>query len=171
MSMWKKAMDYLGLGPDDAYDDYEEYDEPEPTRGPRRPPPDQRPRQQDDAEVRGPGSSPRPGPTDSVAIKPVPKTSDDSSVRIRRPRPSTEPTMVHAKSFNSAKEVGDRFRQGQAVIMNVEAADSETTRRLIDFASGLCYGLSGSMEKVSTGVFLLKPPKHANGHDESDHGS
>ena len=43
------------------------------------------------------------------------------------------------------------------MIMNLEAADREVARRLIDFASGLCYALDGSMEKVATGVYLLKP--------------
>jgi cell division inhibitor SepF len=42
--------------------------------------------------------------------------------------------------------------------MNLEGTDREVARRLIDFASGLCYGLDGSMEKVATGVYLLKPP-------------
>jgi cell division inhibitor SepF len=41
--------------------------------------------------------------------------------------------------------------------MNLEAADREVSRRLIDFASGLCYALEGSMEKVASGVYLLKP--------------
>jgi cell division inhibitor SepF len=41
--------------------------------------------------------------------------------------------------------------------MNLEATDREVSRRLIDFASGLCYGLNGTMEKVASGVYLLKP--------------
>ena len=43
--------------------------------------------------------------------------------------------------------------------MNLETAEREISRRLIDFASGLCYGLNGTMEKVATGVYLLKPPR------------
>ena len=54
------------------------------------------------------------------------------------------------------------FKEGLPVIMNLENTDREVTRRLIDFASGLCYGLNGSMEKVASGVYLLKPlPRHS----------
>jgi cell division inhibitor SepF len=62
------------------------------------------------------------------------------------------------------------FREGLPVIMNLEAADREVSRRLIDFASGLCYGLNGSMEKVATGVYLLKPIHRPNSYDESGYG-
>jgi len=46
------------------------------------------------------------------------------------------------------------------VILNLEAAERDVARRLIDFASGVCYSLDGSMEKVATGVYLLKPPQN-----------
>ena len=61
------------------------------------------------------------------------------------------------RRFDQAQEVADRFKEGQPVIMNIEGAEREVARRLIDFASGLCYALDGSMEKVATGVYLLKP--------------
>jgi len=55
------------------------------------------------------------------------------------------------------------------VIMNLEASDREVSRRLIDFASGLCYGLNGTMEKVATGVYLLKPiPPRKKSYDSGD---
>ena len=68
-----------------------------------------------------------------------------------------EPTTVRPRRFDQAQEVADRFKEGNPVIMNLEGADREVARRLIDFASGLCYGLDGSMEKVANGVYLLKP--------------
>ena len=53
------------------------------------------------------------------------------------------------------------------MIMNLEGSDREVARRLIDFASGLCYGLDGSMEKVANGVYLLKPiPPRSHEHDD-----
>ena len=86
------------------------------------------------------------------------------------PRPaSTEPATVRPRRFDQAQEVADKFKEGQPVIMNLEGADREVARRLIDFASGLCYGLDGSMEKVASGVYLLKPPAIRPGrHDEYD---
>jgi cell division inhibitor SepF len=64
---------------------------------------------------------------------------------------------VKPRRFDQAQELADKFKEGQPVIMNLEGTDREVSRRLIDFASGLCYGLSGTMEKVATGVYLLKP--------------
>ncbi|HEX9258193.1 MAG TPA: cell division protein SepF, partial [Acidimicrobiales bacterium] len=51
----------------------------------------------------------------------------------------------------------DKFKDGQPVIVNLQDVDRELSRRLIDFASGLCYGLGGSMERVAQGVYLLAP--------------
>ena len=64
--------------------------------------------------------------------------------------PSGEPTTVRPRRFDQAQEVADRFKEGQPVIMNIEGTEREVARRLIDFASGLCYALDGSMEKVAT---------------------
>jgi cell division inhibitor SepF len=178
MSMWKRAMDYLGLGPDDAYDDYDEPIEPErPERQQRqRQPVDPRaPRDDSEAALRThSGARPpvSPAPSDSVLIRTPSKVSDDSSVKIRPlNRTAAEPATVSPRAFNAAQEIADRFKTGQPVIMNLEGTDKETTRRLVDFASGLCYGLNGAMEKVSAGVFLLKPATRANGYDDTGYGS
>jgi cell division inhibitor SepF len=82
-----------------------------------------------------------------------------------------EPYTVRPRRFDAAQEVADKFKEGLPVIMNLEAADREVSRRLIDFASGLCYALDGSMEKVASGVYLLKPaPRHA-GFDNAGFGA
>ena len=83
---------------------------------------------------------------------------------------TADPHTVRPRSFNSAQEIADKFKEGLPVIMNLEAAEREVSRRLIDFASGLCYGLNGSMEKVATGVYLLKPaPARGNGYGSDLH--
>jgi cell division inhibitor SepF len=64
---------------------------------------------------------------------------------------------VRPRQFDAAQEIADKFKDGQPVIVNLEATDREVSRRLVDFASGLCYGLNGTMEKVASGVYLLKP--------------
>jgi cell division inhibitor SepF len=162
MSVFKRAMDYLGLGADDAYDDYDVVDDDRrrgaPPLDPGRPNDDE---YYEDLGVR-PGQ--RPGARDAA---PVRRSADDSSVQPRpiNPRPpqvravpgSAEPATVRPRRFDQAQEVADRFKEGQPVIMNLEATERDVARRLIDFASGLCYGLNGSMEKVATGVYLLKP--------------
>lgn len=169
MSVFKRAMDYLGLGADDAYDDYDVVDDDRRTsRGapmidPGRPRDDE---YYEDLGVR-PVSRTMPSHTDPVPSRRGAAGLDDSSVQPRpiNPRPSqvravpgsAEPTTVRPRRFDQAQEVADRFKEGQPVIMNLEATERDVARRLIDFASGLCYGLNGSMEKVATGVYLLKP--------------
>jgi cell division inhibitor SepF len=70
---------------------------------------------------------------------------------------------VRPLRFDQAQEVADTFKHGQPVIMNVQEVDRDLLRRLIDFASGLCYALNGKLDKVATGVYLLTP---ANVSDE-----
>jgi cell division inhibitor SepF len=103
-----------------------------------------------------------------VVRRPAP-APDDSSVRprpINPPPPQpvrvtagslAEPHSVRPRRFDSAQEVADKFKEGSPVIMNLEGCERDVARRLIDFASGICYALNGSMEKVATGVYLLKP--------------
>ena len=175
MSMWKRAMDYLGLGEDDAYDDYDTEPEPEPRQRAGRPASgadrhrvadhdhDLRPVPSRSAASGRDESAPRrfplPAGDDSgVQPRPIAGPRQGSAVRAVPASAATgEPSTVRPRRFDQAQEVADKFRDGQPVIMNLEGADREVYRRLIDFASGLCYGLNGSMEKVATGVYLLKP--------------
>jgi len=69
----------------------------------------------------------------------------------------TKPQVVAPRSFNDAQEVADRFRGGSAVLLNLRECDGDLGRRLIDFCSGLCYGLRGQMERVGDRVFLVSP--------------
>ena len=73
------------------------------------------------------------------------------------PRPSAKPHVVAPRSFGDAQEVGDTFKAKQPVIINLQGVDRDLSRRLVDFTSGLCYGIGGQMEKVATDVFLLTP--------------
>ena len=65
--------------------------------------------------------------------------------------------LVSPTAFNDAQEIGDKFREGFSVIMNLQAAEPELSRRLVDFASGLAYGLGGSMQPAAERVFLITP--------------
>jgi cell division inhibitor SepF len=69
----------------------------------------------------------------------------------------SKPQLVAPRSFNDAQEVADRFRGGAPVILNLQETDAELGRRLIDFCSGLCYGLRGQMQRVGDRVFLVTP--------------
>jgi cell division inhibitor SepF len=65
--------------------------------------------------------------------------------------------MVEPLGFNDAQEVGDHFKAGQPVVMDLSGVDRELARRLIDFCSGLCYGLGGQMERVASHSYLVIP--------------
>jgi cell division inhibitor SepF len=77
-------------------------------------------------------------------------------------RPFTQPqaAKVHVVvpvGFNDAQEIGDKLKANQPVIVNLRGIDRDLSRRLIDFSSGLTYGLGGAMERVAEQVFLLTP--------------
>jgi cell division inhibitor SepF len=65
--------------------------------------------------------------------------------------------LVLPRSFNDAQQIADKFKQSIPVILNLQNADSELSKRLIDFASGLTYALNGGMQRVADKVFLLTP--------------
>lgn len=71
--------------------------------------------------------------------------------------PTAKPHIVAPTSFNQVQEVADNIKANVPVIMNLQDVDRDLARRLIDFASGLCYGQSGTMERVANSVYLLTP--------------
>ncbi|TMK38404.1 MAG: cell division protein SepF [Actinobacteria bacterium] len=65
--------------------------------------------------------------------------------------------LVIPKSFNDAQQVADRFKDSVPVILNLQGADTDLSKRLIDFASGLTYALDGGMQRIADKVFMLTP--------------
>jgi cell division inhibitor SepF len=65
--------------------------------------------------------------------------------------------LVIPKSFNDAQDVADKFKDQIPVIINLQSSDSDLSKRLIDFASGLTYALDGGMQRIADKVFLLTP--------------
>ena len=66
-------------------------------------------------------------------------------------------TTVHPRSYNDARVIGDAFRAGTPVIMNLSDMDDADAKRLVDFSAGLIFGLRGAIERVTNKVFLLSP--------------
>lgn len=64
---------------------------------------------------------------------------------------------IHPRFYNEARTVGERYRLGQPVLMNLSDMEESERKRLVDFASGLVFGLHGSIERVTSKVFLLTP--------------
>ena len=65
---------------------------------------------------------------------------------------------VHPRSYNDARRIGEDYREGVPVIMNLSELDDLDAKRIVDFAAGLVFGLRGSIERVTNKVFLLSPP-------------
>jgi cell division inhibitor SepF len=71
--------------------------------------------------------------------------------------PPAKVHLVVPRSFNDAQQIADRFKAQIPVIINLQGADTDLSKRLIDFSSGLTYALDGSMQRVADKVFLLTP--------------
>jgi cell division inhibitor SepF len=95
-------------------------------------------------------------------------TGRTAAVRPSRRRPELAPVPAQAnasvkvhlvvpRSFNDAQTIADRFKDYTPVILNLQSVDSELSKRLIDFASGLTYALDGGMQRIADKVFLLTP--------------
>jgi cell division inhibitor SepF len=190
-SMWRKAMLYLGLGPDDEYNDFEATGEhpvaprssparssgrrsgsgsvqrdPEPSGSVRTLAPD---RHGDDRNGNGQGHAHEQDLTGDVSHgrEPVATRRGSDADRTGRGRSgvvrrlshgtSTKPFVVGPTSFNDAQDVADKFKVNVPVILNLQGVDRDLSRRIIDFASGLCYGLGGQMERVANQVYVLTP--------------
>ncbi len=92
------------------------------------------------------------GGSGAVTVQPRPS--------VVRPFSQPQAAKVHITvpvGFNDAQEIGDKLKANQPVIVNLQGIDRDLSRRLIDFSSGLTYGLSGAMERVAEQVFLLTP--------------
>ena len=75
-------------------------------------------------------------------------------------KPTPQPyriTTLHPRTYNEARAIGERFREGMPVIMNLTEMSDADAKRLVDFAAGLSFGLHGSIERVTAKVFLLSP--------------
>lgn len=149
MSFLHRVKVMFGLA--DDYDDYEEDEYYDP----------------DEEPVRQPYQSPYAAETSVRRIQRGPdleRAREVASSRGRvdhiRPveeRPHVKMHIAEPKSFSEAQTIADRFKDGTPVIMNLSGTDPDLSKRLIDFASGLTYGLSGGLKKVSDKVFMLTP--------------
>ncbi len=174
---FRKAMDYLGLDDDGGYQDYDPYED-QPSTPPRgqtqqrgqaaAPEPEPGlvyPRTYAPSSVTvvnavdaGPGGGAGVG-TAVGSVSPVMATQRAASPTVRTVTPvqSNKVHMIAPTVFSDAQEIGEKFRSGQPVLMNVREAERELIKRLVDFSSGLVYGLNGDIKKVADKVFLLTP--------------
>ncbi|AWS42075.1 cell division protein SepF [Streptosporangium subroseum] len=140
----RKMAVYLGLVEDDRYERYDSYsdDEYEDFDDPRREG-DERPGTVQDREDDTDPGVPAPRPATTVLER---RTTDLARI-----------TTLHPRTYNEARTIGEHFRDGTPVIMNLTEMVDSDAKRLVDFAAGLVFGLHGSIERVTNKVFLLSP--------------
>ena len=180
----KRAAAWLGLVTDDRYADYDERDDQELTEGISREElvghgssalpassyggaGQQGSAANHAGATRGAGtqaSSSGQGPSSSAAsVTPLetrrPATSgpSHSTPSTSRAADMSRIVTVHPRTYNEARTIGEHFRDGVPVIMNLSEMEDVDAKRLVDFAAGLIFGLRGTIERVTSKVFLLSP--------------
>jgi cell division inhibitor SepF len=146
-SAMRKMAVYLGLVEDDhryqddSYGEYEDYDEQT-----------DRAEQPEEPDARGVG---RDG---EVSVDYVGYQAPDwRAEHVSQTTDLARITTLHPRTYNEARTIGEHFREGTPVIMNLTEMVDSDAKRLVDFAAGLIFGLRGSIERVTNKVFLLSP--------------
>ena len=140
----RKIGEYLGLLEDTGhYDDYD-YDS------------DLETATHDAVDTRPVTRERRPAPVSDLAERRRP-----ASVQTGVVDELSRITTLHPRNYNEARLVGENYRDGTPVIMNLSEMDDNDAKRLVDFAAGLIFATRGSIERVTNKVFLLSPPNVA----------
>ena len=157
--MWNRTLAYFGIAEDDDWDedglttneelerDYQARDRHNVRRLPRRA------ESNDWSESDSSEATPAP----ARGSRSRPRGVESTRAAAGRADSSQKVHLVLPRSFNDAQQIADRFKDAVPVILNLQNADNELSKRLIDFASGLTYALDGSMQRVADKVFLLTP--------------
>jgi len=166
----RKMAVYLGLVEDDSYDDYDGYEEPErPSRRERKEQSSARrgfrdrydvEEEEDHYEVRSVRPITEPRSVRTLRNDAAPERLPTSAPMPGRGVPAADLSRIetiHPRSYNDARRIGEEFRSGVPVIMNLGDMDDLDAKRIIDFAAGLVFGLHGTIERITGKVFLLSP--------------
>jgi cell division inhibitor SepF len=156
---WHRTLVYFGLAEDDAYDDdeLEPYSEPEA---------DLQESYRERPNVRKLSSRRRRDEFDDIFADDA--VSERRTTSLRPVGGGARPAngraggdvrvhFVVPKNFNDVQDVADKFKDAIPVIINLQGTDTDLSKRLIDFSSGLTYALDGGMQRVADKVFLLTP--------------
>jgi len=157
---WHRALVYFGLA-----EDRQAYADPEPVGpdDPYEPEAELEDRYRDRPNVRRLGARRRRDEFDDIFADDEPPGRPTTVLRpvgggrSANGRSDVRVHLVVPKSFNDAQQVADRFKDSIPVILNLQGVDTDLSKRLIDFASGLTYALDGGMQRIADKVFMLTP--------------
>jgi cell division inhibitor SepF len=150
---WHRALVYFGLA--EERDPYVEEDDP------YEPEAELEDRYRERPNVRRLGSRRRRDEFDDIFADDDVPARPTSQLRSVRPggngRSDVRVHLVIPKSFNDAQQIADKFKDSIPVVLNLQGIESDLSKRLIDFASGLTYALDGGMQRIADKVFMLTP--------------
>jgi cell division inhibitor SepF len=164
----RKMAVYLGLVEDtgdEAYDEYDDYDSARRSAREAKPPRGYDDRPDERHDDRYASRSVRPI-TDTRAVRTfrsdAPAPARPAAAPVPERRPAYAPDLsrietIHPRSYNDARRIGEQYREGVPVIMNLSELEDSDAKRIIDFAAGLVFGMRGSIERITNKVFLLSP--------------
>ena len=157
MGTWRNAMVALGLAnevDDEYYED--ERVRPEATAAP----------------ARRTEHAPESAPEREAQVTPIRQRSNVVSMAPAVEESMHRITTIHPRSYNDAKAIGESFRDGIPVIVNLSDMQDGDAKRMVDFSAGLVFGLRGTIERVTSKVFLLSPEfVQVDGDTSADEGS
>jgi cell division inhibitor SepF len=118
----------------------------------------------DDPELDQVAVAQEPTRTGAVSVR-EPRSAAVRNVPVRPVAVAVQPELspmdrivtLHPRTYSEARAIGEQYREGNPVIMNLSDMEETERKRLVDFASGLVFGLHGSIERVTSKVFLLSP--------------
>jgi len=150
---WHRALVYFGLA--EERDPYVEEDDP------YEPEAELEDRYRERPNVRRLGSRRRRDEFDDIFADDDVPARPTAQLRSVRPggngRSDVRVHLVIPKSFNDAQQIADKFKENIPVVLNLQGIDTDLSKRLIDFASGLTYALDGGMQRIADKVFMLTP--------------
>ena len=157
MGTWRNAMVALGLA-NEVDDEYYE---------------DERMRHDEvAAPSRRTERGPEPAPEREAQVTPIRQHSNVVPMAPAVEESMHRITTIHPRSYNDAKAIGESFRDGVPVIMNLSDMQDGDAKRMVDFSAGLVFGLRGTIERVTSKVFLLSPEfVQVDGDSSADEGS
>jgi cell division inhibitor SepF len=156
--VWARTLVYFGIAEEEDWDEGGYLPEDEAAEDHERANVRRLPARKSRTDFDDDWTDPEPGDAQRTSI--LRPRNEPRRARNLEPVRNSGASRVHLilpRSFNDAQQVADRFKNGVPVILNLQSADTELSKRLIDFASGLTYALDGGMQRIADKVFLLTP--------------
>jgi cell division inhibitor SepF len=156
--VWARTLVYFGIAEEEDWDDDGYLDEEDlAAQGYEQQNVRRLPARRSGSSYDDDWTDPEPETQRTSILRPRGEPRRQRNLQPVQPPGASRVHLILPRSFNDAQQVADRFKNGVPVILNLQSADSELSKRLIDFASGLTYALDGGMQRIADKVFLLTP--------------